>query len=183
MIPHFLYHFFRDAALIRFNLRSAQDLRLSLKTEFEDLVLQTATKDDFLSCMALLAECDIYAVPWLQKVFKKRMNQLCSVAKDAEGRIVACDFYMFESSEQSEGVIHGIYLAVAAKYREKGLGSALRRFSLDCFDHGKLHGVSTLVPFDDIKALRCAQHCGFAITKSSAKPPAYYLFKALSFKK
>ena len=183
MIHHFLYHLLRDASLVRFNLRSAKDLRLSLKAQFEDLTLQTADEDDFSHCMELLQNCGIYAVPWLQKVFKRRMNQLCSVAKDTKGRIVACDFYMFEPSEQQEDLIHGIYLAVAAEYRDMGLGSALRRFSLDCYDQGKLHGVSTLVPFGDVKALRCAQHCGFAITKSSAKPPAYYLFKDLNYKK
>ena len=55
----------------------------------------------------------------------------------------------------------------------------LRRYSADCYDGGMLSGLSTLAPFSNVKALRSAQKAGYAITKASAKPAAYYLFRYL----
>ena len=87
---------------------------------------------------------------------------------------------MFQEVEYEQQIIHEIYLAVDPEYRGRGISTKLRRYSLESYDHGSLKAVSTLAGFDDIKALRSAQHCGFSIEKSSAKPPAFYLIKYLT---
>ena len=71
-------------------------------------------------------------------------------------------------------------MGVRHEYQDKGIGVKLRQYSSQCYDEGYLDGISTLADFDNIKALRTAQKAGFAITKTSAKPLAHYLFKHLT---
>lgn len=179
MFSHFLYHLLRDRKLVARNLALSKNIRRNLSLKDAEFTYLTASKHDFNACMELLERCGLYAVPWLQKVFKKRMTQLCGIAKDKEGKIIACDFFMFQEAEYDQDIIHEIYLAVDPQYRGLGISTKLRQFSIMCYDEGRFKAVSTLAGFNDLKALRSAQHCGFSISKSSAKPPAYYLIKYL----
>ncbi len=180
MIPHFLYHLIRDHRLIKANLLMAQNIRKDLSIKEGSFSYENACKKDFDECVELCTRCNVHIVPWLAKVFKKRMPELCGVVRNETGKIIACDLFMFQESEFGQGIIHEIYLAVDPKYRGQGISTKLRRFSAKCYDNHILKAISTLAPFNDIKVLRSAQHCGFAILKSSAKPPAYYLFKQLT---
>lgn len=180
MIPHFLYHLIRDHRLIKDNLLMAQNVRREQFLKEGSLSYECARKKDFAQCIELCIRCNVNIAPWLAKVFKKRMHELCGVVRNEQGKIIACDFFMFQEAEFGQGIIHEIYIAVDPEYRGQGISTRLRRFSAKCYDHHILKGISTLAPFNDIKVLRSAQHCGFAILKSSAKPPAYYLFKQLT---
>lgn len=180
MIPHFLYHLIRNRQLIKANLLMSQNVRKKLFLKDGVFSFECAQKRDFDECVELFNRCNVNIVPWLAKVFKKRMSELCGVVRNEQGKIIACDFFMFQEAEYGQGLIHEIYIAVDPKYRGQGISTKLRRFSAKCYDNHVLNGISTLAPFNDIKVLRSAQHCGFAILKSSAKPPAYYLFKELT---
>ena len=158
----------------------ARNVRKSLCQKEGALSYESATKKDFSECIELCARCNVHVVTWLAKVFKKRMHELCGVVRNEQGKIIACDFFMFQESEYGQGIIHEIYLAVAPEYRGMGISTKLRRFSIMCYDNHVLKGMSTLAPFNEVKVIRSAQHCGYAILKSSAKPPAYYLFRQLT---
>ena len=83
---------------------------------------------------------------------------------------------MFEESEISEKILHELYVAVDPEYQDKGIATALRRYSVRAYAQKRtLKGLSTLARPHDIKALRTAQSAGYAITKAAAKPYAYYL--------
>ena len=179
MFSHFLYHLIRDRKLVARNIAMSKNIRRNLRSEDGDFTYSAAADEDFDSCMSLLERCGLYAVPWLQKVFKKRMPQLCGIVKNKAGNIIACDFFMFQEAEYDQDIIHEIYLAVDPQYRGQGISTKLRRFSIECYDEGRFKAVSTLAGFDDVKVLRSAQHCGFSIVKSSAKPPAHYLIRYL----
>lgn len=180
MFFHFFYHLVRDIGLIHRNLLLSKNIRNKKICYQGELVFSAACATDFAACMSLMERCGLYAVPWLQKVFKKRMPELCGIVKNEKGKIIACDLFMFQEVEYEQQIIHEIYLAVDPEYRGRGISTKLRRYSLESYDHGSLKAVSTLAGFDDIKALRSAQHCGFSIEKSSAKPPAFYLIKYLT---
>ena len=95
-------------------------------------------------------------------------------------RFRAYDLFFFQPVEANQKVIHELYVGVEYKYQDKGIGVKLRQYSSKCYDEGYLDGISTLAAFDNIKALRTAQKSGFAITKTSAKPLAHYLYKHLT---
>ncbi len=87
---------------------------------------------------------------------------------------------MFNEVEVEARIIHEQYLGIAPEYQGRGLSVQLRRYSLNCYAQGTLRGASTLARETDLKALRSAQKAGYAITRMSAKPPAYYLYQSLS---
>lgn len=118
--------------------------------------------------------------PFLVWLYRFRMRELVSVVVDENDNLIAYDLFMFQPVEKDLKVIHEIYVGVRHKYQDKGIGVKLRQYSSQCYDEGYLDGISTLADFDNIKALRTAQKAGFAITKTSAKPLAHYLFKHLT---
>lgn len=118
--------------------------------------------------------------PWLVWLYRFRASELVSVVVDGNDRVIAYDLFFFQPVEANEKVIHELYVGVSFKYQDKGIGVKLRQYSSKCYDEGYLDGISTLAAFDNIKALRTAQKAGFAITKTSAKPLAHYLFRHLT---
>lgn len=117
---------------------------------------------------------------WLVWIYRFRASQLMSVVVDKDDNLIAYDLFIFQPTEKDEKAIHELYVGVAHKYQDKGIGVKLRKYSAQCYDNGYLDGISTLAAYDNIKALRTAQKAGFAITKESAKPRAHYLFKYLT---
>lgn len=118
--------------------------------------------------------------PWLVWLYRFRAKELTSVVVDKNDRVIAYDLFFFQPVEAKEKIIHELYVGVNYKYQDKGIGVKLRQYSSKCYDEGYLDGISTLAAFDNIKALRTAQKSGFAITKTSAKPLAHYLYKHLT---
>ena len=119
-------------------------------------------------------------VPWLVWIYRFCAKELVSVVVDENDKVVGYDLFMFEPSEIKDNIIHEVYVGVSSEYQDRGIGLKLRQYSIECYDEGRLSGISTLAAFDNIKALRTAQRAGFAITKTSAKPVAHYLFRYLS---
>lgn len=113
-------------------------------------------------------------------IYRFRASQLMSVVVDENDKVIAYDLFMFQPSEKDTKVLHELYVGVAYKYQDKGIGVKLREYSSKCYDQGYLDGLSTLAAFDNIKALRTAQKSGYAIVKTSVKPLAHYLFKHLT---
>lgn len=178
MISHTIYHLNRDVRLWRMNMRLSRHIRKQITRKDGDLTFTFGTAAKLKEIESLHAQCfRQLMVPWLKWVYKFRMNELCGMVLDKEGKVVAYDLFMFQEAEQDQGIIHEIYVAVAPEYQGQGLSTKLRQFSLECYDDGCLKGASTLAGFDHVKALRSAQKSGYAITKSSAKPPAHYLYR------
>ncbi len=119
-------------------------------------------------------------LPWLTWMYRLCARELISVVVDENDNVVAYDLFFFEPSEMKENILHELYVAVSPQYQDRGIGVKLRQYSIKCYDEGYVSGLSTLADFDNIKALRTAQKAGYAITKTSAKPHAYYLFKYLT---
>lgn len=118
--------------------------------------------------------------PWLVWLYRFRSKELISIVVDNNDKVIAYDLFFFQPVEANQKVIHELYVGVEYKYQDKGIGVKLRQYSSKCYDEGYLDGISTLAAFDNIKALRTAQKSGFAITKTSAKPLAHYLYKHLT---
>ena len=145
-----------------------------------ELTFRCAGRGDLEKIVAL--HNTIFSRPfldWLLILYKLRASDLISVAVNKSGEIVAYDIYMFEPSEMKDNILHELYIGVHPDYQNQGIAGKLRRYSADCYDGGKVDGLSTLAPFSNVKALRSAQKAGYAITKASAKPAAYYLFRYL----
>ncbi|MGN0893893.1 MAG: GNAT family N-acetyltransferase [Succinivibrio sp.] len=119
-------------------------------------------------------------LPWLSWLYRFRAKELISVVVDSNDNLIGYDLFFFEPAEANLKVIHELYVGVAHQFQDRGIGVKLRQYSASCYDDGYLDGISTLAAYDNIKALRTAQKAGFAITKESAKPPAYYLYRHLT---
>lgn len=116
---------------------------------------------------------------FLRFIYRFCAPELMSVVVDENDKLIAYDLFFFEPSEIELNVLHELYVGVRADYQNRGIGVKLRRYSASCYENSSLEGLSTLAHFDNIKALRSAQKSGYAITKKSAKPPAYYLYRPL----
>lgn len=180
MLGHTIYHMKRDVRLWRDNMRLSRGVRKQLTRQEGDYCFTFGTTAQLKELEQLHLQIFHQSiVSWLKWVYRFRMNELCGLVLDAQGRIVAYDLFMFQEVEQDQGIIHEIYVGVRPSHQGQGWSTRLRRFSLECYDQGTLKGVSTLAGFNDVKALRSAQKSRFAITKASAKPPAYYLYRPL----
>lgn len=178
---HSLEHRMRGFALFRENLRRSRGIRRDLAGQCGELSFRRGRRSD-LKRVEQLYNC-VFRIPmpgWLRWVYMFRAPELMSVAESRDGSLAGFDLFMFQEAEFGQGIVHELYVAVAPAWQGQGVSTKLRRYSARCYDQNVLRGISTLAPFDDIKALRSAQGAGFAITKASAKPPAHYLFMALS---
>lgn len=178
---HGIEHRLRGIRLFRENLKRARGIRLDLEDRCGELLFRRGRRSDLRQVEELYSR--VFRIPmpdWLRWTYMFRMGELASIAEDSEGRVAGFDLYMFQEAEFGQGIVHELYLAVDPSWQGRGISTKLRRYSARCYDHGVLQGISTLALFGDIKALRSAQGAGFAITKASAKPPAHYLFLALS---
>lgn len=181
-LAHQFEHFLRDRRLLKIHKELACDLRRDEGVEiFKDYNLRRARKDDLKEIVTLYQH--IFGVPllsFLDKIYKHCYSELITVAVDNDGKLVGLDMFMFQEAELGENILHELYVGVLKEHQSQGLATAMRRYSVKAYAQGaKLSGLSTLAPFNDIKAMRTAQRAGYAITKASAKPPAYYLYQGL----
>lgn len=181
-LSHAFYHWRRDRQLWRLQIELCQGVRTDVTPRQEgELCLQPMQKKHLPQVQELHKElCGQPLLPWLYKAYCRCPQELGSVITDKDGRVIAYDLFMFNEAEVNQNLIHEQYLGVAREYQGKGLAVKLRRYSLSCYNHGKLRGASTLAFFHDIKALRTAQQAGYAIVSQSAKPPAHYLVQYFS---
>ena len=177
---HEITESFTHFKIIVQNYFKSRNLRKDSSVNEGELTFRRGNRGDLEKIVAL--HNTIFSRPfldWLLILYKVRASELVSVAENKSGDIVAYDIYMFEPSEIKDNILHDLYVGVHPDYQNQGLAGKLRRYSADCYDGGMLSGLSTLAPFSNVKALRSAQKAGYAITKASAKPAAYYLFRYL----
>lgn len=178
-ILHELTEYFTHLKIVILNLLKSRRLRSDLVIN-DKLTFRRGARDDLKKIVAL--HNSLYPRPfldWLLMLYRYKASELISVATDEKGEIVAYDLFMFEPSEIKDNILHELYVGVAPSYQGEGIAGSLRKYSASCYDNGCLCGLSTLAPFSNVKALRSAQKAGYAITKASAKPAAYYLFRYL----
>mgnify|MGYP003372355782 CR=1 FL=1 len=180
-IIHNIEHFKKALRILRLHQKYANNLRSYEKDKFNDIEFRPGRARDLKAIEQLhLRTFRIPLLNFLRWVYRFKAMELVSVACDKEGRIIAYDLFMFEESEISEKILHELYVAVDPEYQDKGIATALRRYSVRAYAQKRtLKGLSTLARPHDIKALRTAQSAGYAITKAAAKPYAYYLYQAL----
>ena len=174
---HQLEHLNRDLKLWRMNIRMSRQIRRQDELSEDGLIYRPGRAEDLKQIDEL--HIRVFRQPmvgWIRFVYRFRAPQLIGVVTDGDGQLVGYDAFMFNEVEYRERIIHEQYVAVAPAYQGKGISTKLRRYSIASYDDGFLTGVSTLAQEHDIKALRSAQKSGYAITKMSAKPKAYYLF-------
>ncbi len=183
-IAHRLEHFLRDRRLLKIHKELAVNLRKDKDEIFKSYTLRAARKEDLKDIFILYKKIfGVDLLSFLDKIYRHCHAELISVAVTDTGRIVGIDLFMFQEAELGKDILHELYIGIDPEYQHQGLAVALRAYSVKAYRlGGKLKGLSTLAPFDDIKALRTAQRVGYAITKASAKPPAYYLYQALASK-
>ncbi len=184
-VKHYLEHVGRDYKLWRLNLKLSKNIRRDLEQSDDNFIYRAARADELKKIEELhLMLVKQPMIGWIRWVYKFRAKELISVVIDKkDNSIVGYDLFMFNEAEVSDNYIHELFVGIIPKYQGLGLSTKLRKYSLECYDHGRLSGVSTLAFFTDIKALRSAQKSGFAIIKQSAKPPAHYLLHKLSLYK
>jgi len=178
-IIHDLTEYFTHLKIVILNLFKARHLRADFVIN-DKLIFRRGKRDDLKKIVAL--HNSLYPRPfldWLLMLYRYKASELISVATDENGEIVAYDMFMFEPSEMNDNILHELYVGVSPSYQDQGIAGRLRKYSASCYDKGCLCGLSTLAPFSNVKALRSAQKAGYAITKASAKPAAYYLFRYL----
>ncbi len=178
-ILHELTEYVTHLKIVILNIFKARHLRSDLVIK-DKFTFRRGGNDDLKKIVAL--HNSLYSRPfldWLLMLYRYKASELISVATDENGEIVAYDLFMFEPSEMKSDVLHELYVGVAPSYQDQGIAGSLRKYSASCYDNGCLSGLSTLAPFSNVKALRSAQKAGYAITKASAKPAAYYLFRYL----
>lgn len=183
-IAHRLEHFFRDRRLLKIHKELAVNLRYDEDEVFKSYTLRAARKADLKDIFVLYKKIfGVELLSFLNKIYRHCYSELISVAAADTGKIVGIDLFMFQEAELGKDILHELYVGIDPEYQHQGLAAALRAYSVKTYRlGGKLKGLSTLAPFDDIKALRTAQRAGYAITKASAKPPAYYLYQAIATK-
>lgn len=180
-MSHTLEHLKRDVSLFRLNRKMAVSLRdPNFKVEHEGFVITAARPEQIKEIEALQLRVFRYPLPtWIAWVYKFRISQLVTVA--LKGDVIAgFDAFIFNPQEAKELILHEPFVGVDPAFQGLGLGAVLRINATKSYDHGRLKGLSTVAPYDDIKALRSAQRAGYAITKASAKPPGHYLYKPLT---
>ncbi len=179
-IAHRLEHFFRDRRLLRIHRKLAVNLRDKKEETFKSYTLRAARKEDLKDIFALYKKIfGVELLSFLNKIYRYCYSELISVAVADSGKIVGIDLFMFQEAELGKDILHELYIGIDPEYQHQGLAVALRTYSIKEYRFGgNLKGMSTLAPFNDIKALRTAQKAGYAITKASAKPPAYYLYQS-----
>ena len=167
--------------IFRKNLKLSKGIRKTDVIKDGDLIFRPGTARDLRQIELLHLE--LFRFPlygFLSWIYRFRARDLVSVVQDGSGNIIAYDLFFFQPCEMNDKILHELYVGVAQKYQDRGIGVKLRQYSSNCYDNGYINGISTLASFDNIKALRTAQKAGFAITKTSAKPLAHYLFKHLT---
>lgn len=167
--------------LFRYHLKKAKDLRKDITKTIDGFTYKRGDSKYLKQVETLHLE--LFRQPlysWLVWIYRFKAKELMSVVVDANDKVIAYDLFMFQPIEADENILHELYVGVAYANQDKGMGVKLRQYSIECYDEGKLSGLSTLAAFDNIKALRTAQKAGYAITKTSAKPLAHYLFKYLT---
>ncbi len=178
---HSLEHKLKGFALFRENLARSKGVRRDLEEQCDDLLFRRGRRGDLKQVEILYNR--VFRIPmpgWLRFVYMFRSGELMSIAQSASGELAGFDLFMFQEAEFGQNIIHELYVAIDPKWQGKGVSTKLRRYSARCYDANVLSGISTLAPFNDVKALRSAQGAGFAITKAAAKPPSYYLYLQLS---
>lgn len=183
-MSHALHHLRRDVSLFRLNRRMAVDLRdPAFKVEENGYVITAAVPSQLKEIEALHLRVFRYPLPtWIAWVYKIRVRELVTVA--LKGDVIAgYDAFIFNPGEADDLILHEPFVGVDPAFQGRGLGALLRKHASQSYEHGRLKGLSTVAPYDDIKALRSAQKAGFAILKASAKPPGHYLFKPLTPRK
>ncbi len=179
-ILHEVTESFTHLKIIIQNLIKARNLRADLVKNEDELLFRRGERGDLKKIVAL--HNSLYSRPfldWLLKLYRLKASELISVAVNRQGKLVAYDLFMFEPAEIKENILHELYVGVDPAYQNQGIAGRLRKYSAECYDQGRVNGLSTLAPFSNVKALRSAQKAGYAITKASAKPAAYYLFRYL----
>ncbi len=182
-IIHEVTEFIEHVKIIAVNLFKSRKLRKALSVSEDGLVFRAGKASDVDKVELLYRELFGKSfLGWLKILYKLSARNFMSVIENESGEIIGFDLFMFEPSELKDNYLHALYIGIAQKYQQKGLSSKLRKYSIDCYNEGRVKGISTLAPFNNVRALRLAQKNGFAITKTSAKPLAYYLFRYLSTK-
>lgn len=180
-IAHRLEHFLRDRRLLKIHKNLAVNLRDNKTEQFKSYTLRVARKEDLKEIFSLYTKIfGVELLSFLNKIYHHCYAELISVATTEQGKIVGIDLFMFQEAELAKDILHELYIGVDPEYQHQGLAVALRAYSVKAYRlGGKLKGLSTLAPFNEVKSLRTAQRVGYAITKASAKPPAYYLYQSL----
>lgn len=175
------HHLSHDFRLWQLNMQLSKHARAPFERVEDGITYRSGKASDLKDIDAVHQQ--LFRLPmlgWLRWVYRFRMPELATIARDSRGALVGYSLCMFNVSEVPEHLIHEIYIAITPDFQGKGLAVKLRRIAAQSYDHGRFAGMSTLAGVDDIKALRTAQRAGFAITKFSAKPPAHYLLYPLT---
>ncbi len=183
-MSHALQHLKRDMSLFKLNRKMAVDLRdPAFMVEEGDYVIAAAAPAQLKEIEALHLRVFGSPLPdWMAWVYKIRIGQLVTVA--LKGDVIAgYDAFIFNPGEADDLILHEPFVGVDPVFQGRGVGAMLRKRASQSYEHGRLKGLSTVAPYDDIKALRSAQNAGFAILKASAKPPGHYLLKPLTPRK
>ncbi len=183
-LKHSFHHAQRDFKLWRMNRRLALGIRNKDLTEEDDEFTFCCAKNSMVKELDQL-HLRLFRMPlagWIKWLYKFNAADFVSVAIDKQGRIAGYDMFIFNESEVKSAIIHEPFVGIHPDYQNRGLAARLRLYSARSYDFGVLSGISTVAPYDDIKALRSAQKAGFAIHKASVKPQGYYMFKFLTKK-
>lgn len=182
---HGLHHLRRNVSLWRMNNSLAKTvMRHDLEKDYDGYRLCKASVQQLKEIETL--HVSLFREPmlgWLVWVYRFQASKFISVALDRDGKVAGYECFMFNEVEIDDRILHEVYIGVREDAGGKGLATALRRYSLECFDFGTLNGISSVASLSDIKALRSAQKAGFAITRQSLKPPGHYLFKPLTLRR
>lgn len=183
MSLHDVHHFSRNFKLWHLNQSLARQLmRKDISQQYGDYTLTLGSAKHLKDIERL--HVHLFKKPmlnWLVWVYRFRASKLVTVALDKQGHVRGYECFMFNEVEIKDQILHEVYVGVLDE--GQGLGTAMRKFSIETYNFGNLLGLSTVALDHDIKALRSAQKAGFAITKQSLKPPGKYLFKPLSLKR
>ena len=164
-------------------MRLSHRIRDQKTIEDGDFIFRAGTRHDLKTIEKLhLAAYHVPQVSWIRRVYTFRSSQFIGVVTTKNGTLVGYDSFIINEVEAADRIIHEQDVVIAPQFQGQGLAVKLRRYSISCYNHGSFCGVSTLAGEKDLKALRTAQKSGYAITKMSAKPPAYYLFQHLTRK-
>ncbi len=179
-LGHTFHHLKRDFLLWYMNIRMSSGIREQKTVIDGDFIFRAGNRQDLAAIEKL--HYAVYQVPlvgWIKWVYRFHSSQLIGVVTTRDGTLAGYDSFIINEVEACDRIIHEQDVVIAPEFRGQGLSTKLRRYSISCYSHSFFTGVSTLAGEHDIKALRSAQKSGYAITKMSAKPPAYYLYQNL----
>lgn len=144
------------------NYRASRNLSGCSFKRLKDITLRPFYKQDFKSVDNLYRKYHSGGLPLRLKVLLLLMGQrLCVILESPANKAFGFEIYYFNPRDIEEGTVHQAFTCV--NITGKGLGTALRRHSLDYFASHGFRGVSSRVSLSNLPSLKSNMKLGFKV--------------------